>query len=67
MRGIGYLSFLVSALSPLKSVQNLKEPSGFLTSSTGLAQGDLLGYIIPACSSASISALMIFCSYGLVL
>jgi hypothetical protein len=40
---MGYLSLLVNAFKPLKSVQNLIDPSGFLTNKTGEAQGLLLG------------------------
>ena len=48
VRGIGYLSRFVTLLSPLKSVQNLILPSGFLTRSTGLAHGDFEAEITPA-------------------
>ena len=48
VRGIGYLSRLVTLFKPLKSVQKRILPSGFLTSNTRLAQGDLDGVITPA-------------------
>ena len=46
--GRGWESFFVREFSLLKSIQNLKEPSFFWTSTTALHQGLLLGRIAPA-------------------
>ena len=48
--GRGWESFFVREFSLLKSIQNLKEPSFFWTSTTALHQGLLLGQIAPASS-----------------
>ena len=43
MRGMGCASFMVAALSCLKSTQNHRLPSFFLAMTTGEAQGLLEG------------------------
>ena len=45
--GIGYESFFVLAFRHLKSMQNLKVPSFFHTSTTALHQGDCEGHMAP--------------------
>ena len=55
VRGIGYLSRFVKALSPRKSVQKRRLPSGFLTNSTGEAHGLLECCMMPARRRSSIS------------
>ena len=45
--GIGYESFFVWAFRCLKSIQNLKVPSFFRTSTMSLHQGDLEGHMAP--------------------
>ena len=47
MRGMGYASFIVAALSCLKSTQNLRLLSFFLTMMIGEAQGLLEGWMTP--------------------
>ena len=47
MRGMGCVSFIVAALSCLKSTQNCRLPSFFLTMTTGEAQGLLQGRMTP--------------------
>ena len=47
MRGMGCASFIVAALSCLKSTQNCRLPSFFLTMTTGEAQGLLEGRMTP--------------------
>ena len=48
--GRGWESFFVREFNLLKSIQNLKEPSFFQTSTTALHQGLLLSQIAPASS-----------------
>ena len=47
MRGMGCASFIVATLSCLKSTQNRRLPSFFLTIVTGEAQGLLEGWMTP--------------------
>ena len=47
MRGMGCASFMVAALSCLKSTQNRRLPSFFFTMTTGEAQGLLEGRMTP--------------------
>ena len=47
MRGMGCASFMVAMLSCLKSMQNRRLPSFFLTMTTGEAQGLLEGRMMP--------------------
>ena len=47
MLGMGCASFIVAALSCLKSTQNHRLPSFFLTMTTGEAQGLLEGWMMP--------------------
>ena len=65
--GKGYRSLLVILLSALKSMQNLIEPSGFLTNKTGDPNGLLLGTIKPASNNSQIWYYIIYYSAGLTL
>ena len=47
MRGMGWASLIVTALSCLKSMQNRRLPSFFFTMTTGEAQGLLEGRMTP--------------------
>src|ERR1700721_1479904 len=56
IRGKGYLSFLVSALSFRKSTQRQSEPSFFLTKRTGAPNGELDSQMNPLLRLSSINS-----------
>ena len=60
MRGMGWASLIVAALSCLKPTENWRLPSFFFTMTTGEAQGLLEGWITPLdsiCCTCAISSL----------
>ena len=67
IRAMGNPSGIVEVLSLRKSQQNLVEPSGFGTRTTGEAKGLELGSITPRCTIKSISFLIRFAFSGLTL